>query len=321
MRLLMDQTEPERTFLNGPYQTEPSKVETPYAFIGLPFGPPYHATDLTLCAGGADEVRRESHRRSYALNWDHYDFDLGDVLFPDNTPTVTDCGTLPSDFRNPDKVWDDGIAWFTTLTSRGVVPLVVGAFDSIPPIIGGAFESEKINVLQVDSHLDFRHERYGVTRGYSSPMRRLREYPWVQDIVQVGLRGAGSARAQDVRDAIESGNRLITAWELHDQGAKSVLDSLTDNGRWLITIDCDGLDTSIAPAVGAREPGGLTYNEIRTLVGGLARRNQVAAMVFTEYQPALDIQAITAQTIVRLMINVIGGQRSPKFGVPHTPND
>jgi agmatinase len=314
LKYLIDELDPERTFLNAPYQQDPSKVETPYAFIGLPFGPPYHATDLTLCAKGADEVRLESHRRSYALNWGHYDFDYGDVLFPDDKPTVTDLGTLPSDFRNPDKVWDDGIAVFTTLVSRGVVPLVVGAFDSIPPIIGGAFEDEKINVLQIDSHLDFRHERYGVTRGYSSPMRRLREFPWVQDIVQVGLRGAGSARAQDVKDAVESGNRLITAWELHEQGAKSVLDSLTTDGRWLITIDCDGLDTSIAPGIGAREPGGLTFNEARTLVAGLARRNQVAALVFTEYQPALDIQSITAHTIVRLMINVIGAQRNPQRG-------
>lgn len=312
MKYLIDELDPEKTFLNAPYQTDPAKVGTPYAFIGLPFGPAYHATDLTLCAGGADEVRRESHRRSYALNWDHYDFDYGDVLFPHNEPTVTDCGTLPSDFRNPDAVWDDGIAFFTTLVSRGVVPLVVGAFDSIPPIVGGAFAAEKINVLQIDSHLDFRHERYGVTRGYSSPMRRLREYPWVQDIVQVGLRGAGSARAQDVQDARDSGNRLITAWELHERGAQWVLDSLPSDGRWFITIDCDGLDTSIAPGIGAREPGGLTFNEARMLVSGLARRNKIAALLFTEYQPALDIQSITAHTIVRLMINVIGAQRSPK---------
>ncbi|HEY7174833.1 MAG TPA: arginase family protein [Micromonosporaceae bacterium] len=320
MKYLIDEVDPEKTFLNAPYETDPSKVDTPYAFIGVPFGPPYHAIDLTLCAGGADEVRKESHRRSYALNWSHYDFDYGDVLFPNDVATVTDCGTLPSDFRNPDAVWDDGIAYFTALIQRGVVPLVIGAFDSIPPVVGGGFAGEQINVLQIDSHLDFRHERYGVNRGYSSPMRRLREYPWVNDIVQVGLRGAGSARAQDVKDAMESGNRLITAWELHEHGAQAVLDSLTTEGRWFITIDCDGLDTSIAPGIGAREPGGLTYNEARTLLAGLAKRNQVGAVLFTEYQPALDIQSITAHTIVRLLINVVGAQRTPSKGIPFTPS-
>lgn len=312
MKILLDQTEPDKTFLNAPYQGDPAKVTTPYAFLSIPFGPPYHPSDLTACAEGATEVRRESHRRSYALNWGHYDFDYGDVLFPDDVPTVTDCGAIPTDVRNPDAVWDDGIDYLTTLVSNGAVPLVVGAFDSIPPMIGGAFTSEKVNVLHIDSHLDFRHERYGVTRGYSSGIRRLREYPWIQDIVQVGMRGAGSARPQDVKDAIESGNRIITAWELHDMGAQSVLDSLTSDGRWIITIDCDGLDTSVAPAIGAREPGGLTFHEARTLISGLARQNKVAALVFTEYQPALDIQSITAHTIVRLMINVIGAQRQPR---------
>lgn len=312
MKTLLDQKVPDKRFLNVPYVADPNDVRTSYAFVGIPYGPPYHAIDLTACADGANEVRKESHRRSYALNWGHYDFDFDDVLFPNGEPTVTDCGEIPTNIREPDAIWQNGIDFLTRLVSRGVVPLVVGAFDSIPPIVGGAFTSETVNILHIDSHLDFRHERYGVTRGYSSPIRRLREYPWVADVVQVGLRGAGSARPDDVQAARDSGNRIITAWELHEAGARSVLDSLTSEGRWMITIDCDGLDTSIAPAIGAREPGGLTYHETRTLVAGLARRNKVAALVFTEYQPALDIQAITAHTIVRLMINVIGGQRAPR---------
>lgn len=316
MKIAIDEVVPDKTFLNAPYVPEPNAVETPYAFVGLPFGPPYHSIDLTACAEGANEVRKESHRRSYALNWGHYDFDYGDVLFPNDEPTVSDCGTVPSDIRNPDKIWQDGINFLTAIVGRGAVPLVVGGFDSIPPIVGGAFSTETVNVLHIDSHLDFRHERYGITQGYSSPIRRLREYPWVKDIVQVGMRGAGSARPQDVEDARRLGNRIITAWELHDSGAQSVLESLTSQGRWIITIDCDGLDTSIAPGIGAREPGGLTFHEARTLVSGLARRSKVAALVFTEYQPALDIQSITAHTIVRLMINVIGAQRVPKPDVP-----
>lgn len=316
MKYLADEVEPIRTFLDAPYQPDPSNVNTPYAFIGVPFGPPYHATDLTLCAGGADVVRQESFRQSDALNWNNYDFDIGGALFPDNVCTVTDMGTLPNDFRNPDKIWDTGIETFSTLVDQGIVPLVVGGFDAIPPMVGAAFRNETINVLQIDSHLDFRHERYGETRGFSSPIRRLREFPWVKEIVQVGLRAAGSARPSDVQDALDAGNRLITAWELHDMGPDALLSSLPKNGRWLITVDCDGLDTSIAPAVGARELGGLTYHEIRTIISTLSRENKVAALVFTEYQPDRDIQNITAQTIERLMINVIGNQRTPKVELP-----
>jgi agmatinase len=311
MRIPQDSRVPEKTFLNGPFVADPSELVTPYAFFSVPYGVPYHAVDLTACAGGADAVRAESWARPYAMNWDHFDFDFGDVLFPDGVATVSDLGAVPTDFRDPDAVWDTGISFVKSVVDRGAVPLVVGGFDSVPPIVGGAFENERINVLHIDSHLDFREERYGVTRGYSSPIRCLREFPWVSDVVQVGLRGLGSARKSDVEDARAAGNRLVTAWELHDVGPKAILDTLTSPGRWLITIDCDGLDVSIAPAVGAREPGGLTFHEARTLLAGLAARGKVAALVFTEYQPALDIQAITAQTIVRLMTNVIGAQRQP----------
>jgi agmatinase len=320
MQLTHDATVPDKTFLNVPFVADPDTVTTPYAFFSIPFGVPYHAVDLINCAGGAEAVRAESFVRPYALNWDHYDFDFGDVLFPDGKPTVSDLGAVPVDIRNPDSVWDTGIAFVKKVVGRGSVPLVVGGFDSIPPIVGGGLDNETVNVLHVDSHLDFREERYGITRGYSSPIRRLRELPWVQDIVQVGMRGIGSARVGEVEDARAAGNRVVTAWELHDNGARWLLDSLDSPGRWLITVDCDGMDPSTAPGVSAREPGGLTFHEMRTLIAGLARRNKVAALVFTEYQPALDIQNITAQTILRLMMNVIGNQRRPQLEIPFAVN-
>ena len=51
-----------------------------------------------------------------------------------------------------------------------------------------------LTVVQVDAHLDFRDEVAGVRDGYSSPMRRASEMGHVERIVQVGLRGVGSAR-------------------------------------------------------------------------------------------------------------------------------
>jgi hypothetical protein len=41
----------------------------------------------------------------------------------------------------------------------------------------------------------------------------------------------------------------------------------------------------------------------------LATEKAVAGVVFTEFRPDLDIAGTTAQTITRLLINVIGLQR------------
>lgn len=295
---------PAHPFLESEVVLEPTRVETGYAFLGIPFGPPYEPEDLVVCARAADAVRDSARRYTYRELSHHYNFDWGGPL---GDPDVTDCGDVVGDESDPDGIWDRGLDVTRALVARGVTPLVLGGLDAIPPIVVGAFE-EPLHVLHVDSHLDFRQEVGGQARGYSSPIRRIRELPNVERIVQVGLRGMGSARPSDVEEALASGNELITARELHDRGIGDVLDRLTDDRRWVVTIDCDGLDPTIAPAVGWPEPGGLTYPEISAIVRWLAERDRLAGFVVTEFQPDLDIAGITAMHIVRLLLLVLGLQ-------------
>jgi agmatinase len=271
------------SFLGAPRAAHPADVATPYAFLGIPFGPPYVTDDLVVCADAADAVRQLSHRMEYAILATHHDFDLGEPLFPDGRPTITDCGDVTGDVRDPDAIWPSAVETVRVLVSNGRVPLVVGGLDSIPPMVVEAFQGlETVNVLHVDAHLDFREEVSGVTHGYSSPIRRIRELTCVDRVVQVGMRAVGSARPQEVADAAAAGNRVITAWELHERGAAEVLAELPLDRRWIITVDCDGLDPTIAPGVGWPEPGGVTFLQVATLVRGLARQNRVAGMIFTE---------------------------------------
>lgn len=304
---------PPVPFLGAEVAVDPSKVRTPYAFLGIPFGPPYAPEDLVVAAGAADAVRSLAHHMEYDSLGGHHDFDWGGPLFPDGTPTVTDLGDVEGDPEEPDSIWNRAVSVLEPLVAAGRVPLVLGGLDAIPPMVVQAFvDRETVNVLHVDAHIDFRQEVNGVTRGYSSPIRRIRELPCVGRIAQVGLRAVGNSRPQDVLDAIEAGNRLVTAWEVHERGIAPVLEELVGaRGRWVVTIDCDGLDPTIAPGVGWPEPGGLTYPQIGGLVRGLASRALVAAVVFTEFQPERDIQRATAHTITRLLMNVIALQRSP----------
>jgi len=296
---------PDQPFLESGVALDPTRVETGHAFLGIPFGPPYEARDLVVCAGAADAVRASAHTMTFRDMSHHYNFDWGGDL---GDPNVTDCGDVIGDPADPDGIWDRGLDVTRALTGHGVSPLVLGGLDAIPPIVVGAF-SEPLHVLHVDSHLDFRQEVGGQRRGYSSPIRRIREMPHVERIVQAGLRGMGSARPSDVEEAVAAGNELVTAREIHERGIGEVVDRLSDDRRWVITIDCDGLDPTIAPAVGWPEPGGLTYPQISALVRSLAERDRVAALVVTEFQPDLDQGGITAMHIVRLLLLVLGLQR------------
>jgi agmatinase len=299
---------PEHPFLESEVVLDPTAVGTPYAFLGIPFGPPYEPKDLTVCAGAADAVRASAAKMEYRALSHHHHFDWGGPLYPGGEPTVTDVGNVVGDPDEPDGIWDRGLDVTRALVARGVTPLVLGGLDAIPPIVVGGFD-EPLHVLHVDSHLDFREEVNGVRRGYSSPIRRIRELPNVERIVQIGLRGMGSARPSDVEEAVASGNELVTAREIHERGIGTVLERLSDDRRWVITIDCDGLDPTIAPAVGWPEPGGLTYPQMSAVVRWLAERDRVAAIDVTEFQSDLDQAGITAMHIVRLLLLVVGLQR------------
>jgi agmatinase len=194
-----------------------------------------------------------------------------------------------------------------TVLEAGAFPLVVGGDDSIPIPVFAAFEGRgPVNVLHVDAHLDFRHERGGVTHGYSSVIRRIREMSHTGRIVQVGLRGVGSARAQEVGDALAAGNVLIRADDVHEHGPDLVIGQLPDDAPWWVTIDLDGLDPSIAPGVGWPQPGGLTFWQIATILRSLAGEGRMIGIDLVEHAPAFDVRQLTLLTMTRLLLNVIG---------------
>jgi agmatinase len=217
--------------------------------------------------------------------------DLGDV---DGTP---DDG--PGNQQRAD-------AAVRAVLGAGAVPIVLGGDDSVPIPVLRAFEGrDPIRIVQVDAHLDFRDEVDGVTDGYSSTMRRASELGHVAGIVQVGLRGVGSAREQDVADARGAGNHLVTARELRERGVPWLLEQVTAQESVFVAFDCDVLDPAIMPAVSGLSPGGLSYDEAADLVAGLAARCRIAGATFTELVPALDASGAAALVVVRLVTRLI----------------
>ena len=283
-------------FLGAPIAPDPARIGTGLAVLGVPHGWPYPRPGATAgCAGAPTAVRRRSERLGRFV--DHWDFDLD---APMRLRPFTDLGDVPGtagDGPGNGRRTTDAVA---AVLARGAIPVCIGGDDSVPIPILRAFEGRgPLLVLQVDAHLDFRDEVQGIRQGYSSPMRRASEMPHVERIVQVGLRGVGSARAGDVEDARAAGNLIVTARELRERGVEWLLGELPADASVFVSFDCDGLDPSLMPAVSAPAPGGLSYVEAWDLLSGV--RSRLAGAVFTEYVPALDANEIGALTIARLV--------------------
>jgi len=192
------------------------------------------------------------------------------------------------------------------ILTAGAVPLVLGGDDSVPiPVLQAFRKHGPISILQLDAHIDWRDRVGDETHGLSSNMRRASEMPWVERIVQVGARGIGSARAGEVADAESWGSKIVTAREVHESGIDAALRYVPDGANCVITVDCDGLDPSVIPAVAAPAPGGLTYWQAVELIQGVAQRARIVGFDLVELAPDRDADGLSALAAGRLVCHAV----------------
>jgi agmatinase len=297
---------PSQGFLGARIETDPGRIDADVAILGVPHGWPYPRPGSAAdCADAPAAIRRRAQR--LAVYRGHWDFELDAPMLPfEGGPRIVDAGDVPGDPADGAGNSAATTAAVAAILERGAVPVCIGGDDSVPiPILRAYAGRGPLTVLQIDAHLDFRDEVHGVREGYSSPMRRASEMDHVTAIVQIGLRGVGSARPSDVDDARRAGNRLITAREVRERGVGWVLDQLPADASVFLSFDCDGLDPSVFPAVSAHAPGGIDYPEASALLGGIGAR--LAGAAVTEYVPARDESGISALVAVRLLVGLIAG--------------
>ena len=160
--------------------------------------------------------------------------------------------------------------------------------------------------VQLDAHLDFVDERFGVREGHGNVMRRISEMPHVTRIAQIGIRGPGSSDPSDFEDAKRAGNIIIGPREFRRLGTEGVLDRIPDAGRYYVTIDADVFDPFEAPGDGSPSFGGLDYYEVTDVLRGIARKGDVVGFDFVEVAPAYDVSDITGQLAARVILDFLG---------------
>ena len=169
------------TFLGAPFARPGPGLTARYAFLGVPFGVLYDERDAASSAHAAAPAAVRAASQVYAGALHHFDFDLGAPPFPEGVAgQLVECGDI-GDLRRPRASAADVTAAVRTIVAAGAVPLVVGGAHSIPPlVVRGLPADEPLDVLHIDAHLDYRDEVDGVPDGFSSPIRRLRDLPFVR---------------------------------------------------------------------------------------------------------------------------------------------
>jgi len=272
------------------------------ALIGAPHGSPYEPGVASHAAGGPAALRRGS--QLFAKQLTQFDFDIGGVL---RAGCVVDRGDLSLDLA-------DGAGNRARITREiravleaGMVPVVLGGDDSVPIPVFAAYEGRgPITMVQIDAHVDWGDEILGNRFGYGSPMRRASEMPWFSGMVQVGMRGLGSG-TEDQHDAARAwGSRIFTMHDVRRHGVAAALDDVPD-GDFFVTIDFDGMDPAVMPAVNMPTTGGLSYQDVLDLLHRVASKGRIVGATLVEFVPERDdLHGLAATTAARVALSTIG---------------
>ena len=299
-------TRAERAFINAAQVSDLAALDADIAILGAPHGLSYDpANPEDESANAPRTIREESLRLAPRLR--NYDWDFGGDFLAGRDVRFADCGDVTGP-RDSYPAYQRAVTEAVrAIVRRGAVPVVLGGNDAIPIPVLRAYEGEPpFCLVQIDAHIDWRDEYEGIREGFSSPMRRASEMPWVRGMAQIGLRGIGSARQQEVDDALAYGSVMIRAEEVHERGVEAALARIPAAERYFVTFDVDALDPAIAPGVGSKMFGGLTYFEATNLLKGVAARGRIVGCDFVEVVPESDWKNITSLLMARLALNLIG---------------
>ena len=293
------------TFAGFPAYDPNVSADADFAVIGVPYLSPYPAEK------GYDSSEAPAAIRQASVTYqkvDHFDFDFGGSLLGDPPVRCVDYGDIVRESESFEDYAQSITRAVAELLAQGTVPVVIGGgHGTTIPVLRAYEDVGDICVIQIDAHLDWVDERDGVSEGFSSPMRRASEMPYVSAVVQIGLRGQGSARQKEFDDAAACSKCLLfKAEDLHAQGIGHVLKRIPDAQNYYITIDADGLDPALAPGVAYPTPGGVTYYQLLNLMRGLADKGALMGLDFVEVVPERDLADLTSLFAARQILNFIG---------------
>jgi len=207
-----------------------------------------------------------------------YDEELGREICDVGIHTLP---AMESPFASTDEAFAEMRRVAAWLAGAGKFFVALGGEHALtaPLVAGVAAVHPGVTVLQIDAHADLRESYMGDRHSHASAMRRVLEYA---PTVQVGIRNLSAPEAEAI-PGLET--TVFYDWNMRNDPAwiTRVVEALGE--KVYITIDCDGLDPAIMPAVGTPEPGGLTWRETLTLLRRVMETKTVVAADVVELCP------------------------------------
>ena len=163
-------------------------------------------------------------------------------------------------------------------------PLILGGEHSITPgsIKPFAKKYKEITILHFDAHADLRDSYNGNKFSHASAIRRCLDYKNVS-VISFGIRNISQSEIPFLK---KNRSRINLFWA-KDKANWSLqkFQKLIKNKTVYLTFDVDGFDSSIMPATGTPEPGGLFWDETLDIIRIAAKNSNIVGADINELAP------------------------------------
>ena len=163
-------------------------------------------------------------------------------------------------------------------------PLVLGGEHSITPgcIIPFTKKFKNICLLHFDAHADLRQSYLGEKYSHASAIRRCLDYKNVS-LISFGIRNISEGEIPFLK---KNSKRINIFWAKDKKKWNlNTFKKMIKNKTVYLTFDVDGFDSSIMPATGTPEPGGLFWNESLEIIKIAAKNSNIVGADINELSP------------------------------------
>ena len=170
------------------------------------------------------------------------------------------------------------------ILDKNLFPITFGGEHSITPGCIDPFTKKfkDICLLHFDAHADLRESYNGEKFSHASAIRRCLDYSNVS-VISFGIRNISKSEIPFLK---KNSSRIDIFWA-KDKSKWNLnkFKKLIKNKTVYLTFDVDGLDSSIMPATGTPEPGGLLWDETLNIIKIAAKNSKIVGADINELAP------------------------------------
>ena len=170
------------------------------------------------------------------------------------------------------------------ILDNNLFPITLGGEHSITPGCIKPFvkKYKKLTLLHFDAHADLRESYAGEKFSHASAIRRCIDYKNIS-VVSFGIRNIS---AEEI-PILKKNNKRISIYWAKDKKKWDLkqFKKQIKNKDVYITFDVDGLDSSIMPATGTPEPGGIFWEEALEIIKIACKNSRIVGADVNELAP------------------------------------